>query len=141
MNSSLALLHHVLVQKLSMFPCTCPQVLTRIVFALFGGLLFALHCSCAFAHHRTCATDTHQHHSTEEHCALSWFHPSVLVLYFDDVFPSSSSHLWVVPISLHELTLRCQQRCHHESYLGTLLFKKKSYLYFYIKYLLFEKIC
>jgi len=77
---------------------------------------------------RTCATDSHHQYSTEEHCALpprvikpTWMHLGffqtlLCFMYFNFFFLHRLLISFVVSISLHELSLWCQQRCHHELY-------------------------
>lgn len=105
--------------------------------------------AAAFAHHRTCATDTHHHHGTEEHCALRprVINPTWTCLGFFQVF---WFYILMTFFHHHHLTL-CPSLCmnlHFGANRGATtnltlarFFLKKSYLYFYIKYLLFKKIC
>ncbi|KAJ8274611.1 hypothetical protein COCON_G00092360 [Conger conger] len=77
---------------------------------------------------------------------IKWTGKDYIVIYFEilKLFMFSSytnKKLTFFSISLHELSLRCQYRCHHRSYPGTLLFKKIHICIFISKYLLFKMIC
>lgn len=108
------------------------SLLTNIPF--FGGALDR-HCVNA----QFCLTSRRQWMRIHEHKSNMNTAPMIKLFFF--CFSHNLSLFWqhcfrldrpTFSISLHELFLRCQCRCHHTSYPGTLLFKQKSYLYFYI---------